>query len=251
MRLVFLVQALFLTSTPYFDASVFKPFPAVTSCDIDGKAVWLLPTLFDARSKSHGFLTSMGPAPIKKASQDELSSGHGENVWRRSLSMRLVFLVQSTSDDDINGAPLHMLENASRTFTVAMLDVTVRTAAGTNILREIPVLQDLPADMILGADFLLAEDVQITINRCHRDHRPSSIGAMEVPPTTLRVKPPHGPLTLDCVFSRYEAIFADTTADLPGQDLLYFFRVRANALFRPSSAHSTSARRCFTVALRE
>ncbi|XP_075749488.1 uncharacterized protein LOC142814474 isoform X3 [Rhipicephalus microplus] len=215
----------------------------------------------------------MGPAPIKKASQDELSSGHGENVWRRSLSMRLVFLVQeifvapqssgprnafilgfsekSTSDDDINGAPLHMLENASRTFTVAMLDVTVRTAAGTNILREIPVLQDLPADMILGADFLLAEDVQITINRCHRDHRPSSIGAMEVPPTTLRVKPPHGPLTLDCVFSRYEAIFADTTADLPGQDLLYFFRVRANALFRPSSAHSTSARRCFTVALRE
>ncbi|KAH8035045.1 hypothetical protein HPB51_004286 [Rhipicephalus microplus] len=87
--------ALFLTSDPFFDAPVFKPVPAATSCDIDGKASWLLPTLFDARSKSHGFVTLTEPAPIKKASQDGLASGHGKNAGRRSLTMRVVFLVQA------------------------------------------------------------------------------------------------------------------------------------------------------------
>ncbi|KAL3218883.1 hypothetical protein MRX96_050593 [Rhipicephalus microplus] len=46
VHLAFLVQALFLTSASFFDAPTFKPSPAVTTCDIDGKAALLLPTLF-------------------------------------------------------------------------------------------------------------------------------------------------------------------------------------------------------------
>ncbi|XP_075737234.1 uncharacterized protein LOC119160731 isoform X1 [Rhipicephalus microplus] len=90
----FTMQALFLTSASFFNAPAFKPFPAATTCDIDGKAAWLLPTFFDARSKSYGFATSTEPASIMKALQDRLASGHGENAGSRSPTMRLVFLVQ-------------------------------------------------------------------------------------------------------------------------------------------------------------
>ncbi|KAL3218882.1 hypothetical protein MRX96_050592, partial [Rhipicephalus microplus] len=73
----------------------FKPITAAATCDIDGKDAWLRPTLFDARSKSHGFVTSTEPAPIKKASHDALASGHGKNAGSRSLTVHLAFLVQA------------------------------------------------------------------------------------------------------------------------------------------------------------
>ncbi|KAL1447188.1 hypothetical protein MTO96_028651 [Rhipicephalus appendiculatus] len=95
MRLVLLVQALFLSSAPFFEAPAFKPFSTATTSVIDDEAAWFLPTPFDARNTSHGFVTSTDSAPIKTAQQDGLASGHGENAGRRSLTMRLVLLVQS------------------------------------------------------------------------------------------------------------------------------------------------------------
>ncbi|XP_075744127.1 uncharacterized protein LOC142802928 [Rhipicephalus microplus] len=64
----------------------------------------------------------------------------------------------------------------------------VRTTAGTKVLPAITVFEDLTADMILGADFLLSDDIELTIHRGHVELRSSTAGttATILPPPTGR-----------------------------------------------------------------
>lgn len=54
-------------------------------------------------------MTSTDTTPIKKASQDGLPSGHGENAGRRPLTMRLVFLVQVSYNSTIRSDDRYMI----------------------------------------------------------------------------------------------------------------------------------------------
>ncbi|KAH8034498.1 hypothetical protein HPB51_025160 [Rhipicephalus microplus] len=71
---------------------------------------------------------------------------------------------------------------------VGMLDISVRMAAGTKVLPAIPIFEDLPADMILGADFLLSHEIELTIHRGHIELWSSTAGT-----TATTLPPPSGP----------------------------------------------------------
>uniref|UniRef100_A0A131Z524 Tick transposon n=1 Tax=Rhipicephalus appendiculatus TaxID=34631 RepID=A0A131Z524_RHIAP len=73
--------------------------------------------------------------------------------------------------------------------------------------------------MILGADFLLSDDIQLTIDRGHVELRASSTGS-----TTPTLPPPTGEQSsspsLPSILARHQAVFAENTAELPGTNLL-------------------------------
>ncbi|KAH6929286.1 hypothetical protein HPB50_025945 [Hyalomma asiaticum] len=47
---------------------------------------------------------------------------------------------------------------------IGALDLHLHTEAGSKFLAAVPIFQDLPADMILGADYLLSGEVQLTMD---------------------------------------------------------------------------------------
>lgn len=64
-------------------------------------------------------------------------------------------------------APLRVLGGS--VLLVGALDLHLETKAGSMFLVSVPVLGDLPADMILGADLLISGEVNLTIdhNKIH------------------------------------------------------------------------------------
>lgn len=87
-----------------------------------------------------------------------------------------------------------------------MLDANVWTTVGTKFLPAVPALEDLPADMIQGTDFLPADDAQITIDCGPIQLQPSSSEATEALLPTLRSAPPPRPLTLSSVLARHNQL---------------------------------------------
>ncbi|XP_077563218.1 uncharacterized protein LOC144178936 [Haemaphysalis longicornis] len=58
---------------------------------------------------------------------------------------------------------------------VGALDLTIVTGAGRRSFTAIPVFEDLPADAILGADYLLSNDVEVRIERGQAHLCPTTI----------------------------------------------------------------------------
>ncbi|KAH8022011.1 hypothetical protein HPB51_020621 [Rhipicephalus microplus] len=66
-------------------------------------------------------------------------------------------------------------------------DVTLSLARALKVLPAVPLCEDHPDDMILGADFLLSDDIELTIRRGHVELRSSTAGttATTLPPPTM------------------------------------------------------------------
>lgn len=97
------------------------------------------------------------------------------------------------------------------------IDLRLHTTAGTKHLRDVPVFDDLPADIILGADYVLSNDVQLNIEGGKVMLRSATSCA---PPTESQRGEPSGRKTLSSVLEQHRALFADNYAQLPGTDLL-------------------------------
>lgn len=74
--------------------------------------------------------------------------------------------------------------------------------------------------MIFGADFLLLDDIELTIHYGHVELQSSTAGTT---PTTLPT--PTGerstPRTLSTILARHQPVFARNTTELLGTDLLF------------------------------
>lgn len=96
--------------------------------------------------------------------------------------------------------------------------------AGTKFVPAVPVFEDLPADLILGTDFLLSDDIRITIDHGQVELCPSTTLAQDTTATPTPVPTPTGEPanlpTLPSVLARHASLFAKSTADLPGTNLL-------------------------------
>lgn len=178
----------------------------LTSCNVALLCCCTAPTMDCTLQDSKCDTRAPGCHCCRRYQRADSTCAHGRRVFGAATATR------PSHSPVLDSATLVKLRG-----NVQPAGLRLHRTAGTKCLREVAVFNNLPADLILGANYILSGYMQLSMEGSKVDLRSPTSWA---PLTESQRSEPSGKKTLPSVFEQHSTLFADNNAQLHGTDLL-------------------------------